>query len=62
MLAESRERERVLTTILDTVDVGIVALDKAGHRLLTNRWQSELGGLGGSRRPFGSRSGRCSSC
>ncbi|MET4093196.1 ATP-binding protein [Arthrobacter sp. UYCu712] len=41
-LAESLERERVLRTILDTVDVGIVALDKTGHRLLTNRWQSEL--------------------
>ena len=42
LLADSRERERLLTTILDTVDVGIVALDAAGRRLLTNSWQSAL--------------------
>ena len=40
LLADSRERERLLNTILDTVDVGIVALDAAGRRLLTNSWQS----------------------
>ncbi|BCW67971.1 hypothetical protein NicSoilB4_27340 [Arthrobacter sp. NicSoilB4] len=44
LLADSRERERLLTTILDTVDVGIVALDAAGRRLLTNSWQSALEG------------------
>ena len=42
LLADSRERERLLITILDTVDVGIVALDAAGRRLLTNSWQSAL--------------------
>lgn len=42
LLAESRERERLLNTILDTVDVGIVAVDAEGRRLLTNSWQSRL--------------------
>jgi signal transduction histidine kinase len=42
LLADSREREQLLNTILDTVDVGIVAVDAAGHRLLTNSWQTEL--------------------
>jgi len=42
LLADSRERERLLNTVLDTVDVGIVALDAAGRRLLTNSWQSAL--------------------
>jgi signal transduction histidine kinase len=42
LLADSRERERLLNTILDTVDVGIVALDAAGRRMLTNSWQSAL--------------------
>ena len=42
LLADSRERERLLNTILDTVDVGIVAVDAGGRRLLTNTWQTEL--------------------
>ncbi|MFE4227493.1 sensor histidine kinase [Arthrobacter sp. NPDC056886] len=42
LLAASREREQLLNTILDTVDVGIVAVDAAGRRLLTNSWQSHL--------------------
>ena len=42
LLADSRERERLLNTILDTVDVGIVAVDAGGRRLLTNSWQTEL--------------------
>lgn len=42
LLADSRERERLLNTILDTVDVGIVAVDANGRRLLTNTWQAEL--------------------
>ena len=42
LLADSRERERLLNTILDTVDVGIVAVDASGRRLLTNTWQAEL--------------------
>ena len=31
-----------MNTILDTVDVGIVAVDAEGRRLLTNSWQSRL--------------------
>ncbi|MCB5282099.1 MULTISPECIES: PAS domain-containing sensor histidine kinase [Micrococcaceae] len=42
LLAASRERERLLKTILDTVDVGIVAVNAAGSRLLTNSWQTAL--------------------
>ena len=42
LLADSRERERLLNTILDTVEVGIVAVDATGRRLLTNSWQSAL--------------------
>jgi signal transduction histidine kinase len=42
LLADSSHRERLLNTILDTVDVGIVAVDADGHRLLTNSWQSQL--------------------
>ena len=42
LLADSREREQLLNTILDTVDVGIVAVDAAGRRLLTNSWQTQL--------------------
>lgn len=48
LLAESRDRERLLHTILDTVDVGIVAVDAAGNRLLTNSWQSQLEASAGS--------------
>ncbi|GAB3531374.1 sensor histidine kinase [Arthrobacter tecti] len=33
------ERERLLETILDTIDVGLVALDSGGRRTLTNRQQ-----------------------
>ncbi|RKR20570.1 sensor histidine kinase [Arthrobacter oryzae] len=42
LLEGSRERERLLNTILDTVDVGIVAVDAGGRRLLTNSWQTQL--------------------
>ncbi len=42
LLADSREREQLLNTILDTVDVGIVAVDATGRRLLTNSWQTQL--------------------
>ncbi len=42
LLADSKEREQLLNTILDTVDVGIVAVDAAGRRLLTNSWQTQL--------------------
>ncbi len=36
---ENTERERLLETILDTIDVGLVALDANGNRTLTNRQQ-----------------------
>ncbi|MDR6413607.1 ATP-binding protein [Pseudarthrobacter sulfonivorans] len=43
LLAASREREKLLMTILDATDVGIVAVDTNGNQLLTNnqmrRWQ-----------------------
>ncbi|YCH16189.1 HAMP domain-containing histidine kinase [Arthrobacter sp. D1-29] len=39
LLAESRERERLLKTILDATDVGIVAVNSNGEHLLTNNQQ-----------------------
>jgi signal transduction histidine kinase len=39
LLAESRDRERLLKTILDTTDVGIIAVDASGESLLTNDQQ-----------------------
>lgn len=36
---KNNERERLLETILDTIDVGLVALDAEGNRTLTNRQQ-----------------------
>ncbi len=55
LLTESRERERLLNAILDTVDVGIVAIDADGRRLLTNSWQTALEA---SAAPAGGRSAR----
>jgi signal transduction histidine kinase len=42
LLKESRERERLLNAILDTIDVGIIAIGADGRRLLTNSWQARL--------------------
>jgi len=53
LLAESRERERLLNTILDTVDVGIVAIDAEGRRLLTNSWQAGLEASAATEGPAG---------
>ncbi|WP_437771265.1 sensor histidine kinase [Arthrobacter sp. KNU40] len=39
LLAASRERETLLKTILDTIDVGIVAVDSQGETLLINNQQ-----------------------
>ncbi|MDI3193753.1 ATP-binding protein [Pseudarthrobacter sp. AL07] len=43
LLAASREREKLLVTILDATDVGIIAVDSIGNQLLANnmmrRWQ-----------------------
>jgi signal transduction histidine kinase len=40
LLHESRDRERLLQTILDTTDVGIIAVDANGQHLLTNNRQT----------------------
>ncbi|MBD1544129.1 diguanylate cyclase [Arthrobacter sp. IA7] len=39
LLVESRHRERLLKTILDTTDVGIVAVDADGQKVLVNNQQ-----------------------
>jgi signal transduction histidine kinase len=39
LLAKSSKRERLLNTILETVDVGLVAVDANGHQILKNRQQ-----------------------
>lgn len=39
LLIQSRSRERLLKTILDAVDVGIVAVDAEGHKVLVNDQQ-----------------------
>lgn len=39
LLAASNKRERLLNTILETVDVGLVAVDAEGHDILMNRQQ-----------------------
>lgn len=42
LLADSNERERLLHTILDTVDVGIIAVDADGKVLLVNDQQNHF--------------------
>ncbi|MCU1515475.1 MAG: diguanylate cyclase [Pseudarthrobacter sp.] len=42
LLAASRDRERLLATILDATDVGIVAVDASGANLLTNSRQKDF--------------------
>lgn len=39
LLIQSRARERLFKTILDTIDVGIVAVDADGHKVLVNDQQ-----------------------
>ncbi|MDR6556001.1 signal transduction histidine kinase [Arthrobacter pascens] len=39
LLIQSRTRERLFKTILDTIDVGIVAVDADGHKVLVNDQQ-----------------------
>lgn len=60
LLAASRDREMLLATILDTIDVGIVAVDSNGETLLTNNQQKEFlrlaapeGGTGAAPKIFG---------
>jgi signal transduction histidine kinase len=40
LLVESRKRERLLKTVLDTIDVGIVAVDADGRTILVNGQQA----------------------
>ncbi|WP_051476663.1 PAS domain-containing sensor histidine kinase [Arthrobacter sp. Br18] len=47
LLQASEERERLLTTILETVDVGLIAVDSNGHSTLTNRQQELFHRLAG---------------
>jgi signal transduction histidine kinase len=42
LLVESRNRERLLKTVLDTIDVGIVAVDADGHKVLVNGQQKDF--------------------
>lgn len=42
LLNSSIERERLLSTVLDTVDVGIVAVDAGGDTFLSNEWLKRL--------------------
>src|ERR671921_2891323 len=39
LLRESREREKLLMTVLDATDVGIAAVDRSGHLLVSNNRQ-----------------------
>ncbi|MEW1805663.1 sensor histidine kinase [Arthrobacter sp. SLBN-53] len=39
LLAASREREKLLETVLDATDVGIAAVDRSGHFLVSNSRQ-----------------------
>lgn len=40
LLVESRKRERLLKTVLDTIDVGIIAVDAEGRTILVNGQQA----------------------
>ncbi|WP_308159829.1 HAMP domain-containing sensor histidine kinase [Arthrobacter sp. ISL-5] len=42
LLIESRNRERLLKTVLDTIDVGIVAVDAGGQNVLVNGQQKDF--------------------
>ncbi|WP_127131105.1 cell wall metabolism sensor histidine kinase WalK [Georgenia sp. SYP-B2076] len=44
-LERSRQQGRLLDSILNTIDVGVIAIDRAGHITLINRAQAEV--LGG---------------
>ncbi len=48
LLRSSNERERLLHTVLDTVDVGVVAVDADGNTILTNHQQNRFHQLGRS--------------
>lgn len=42
LLRASNERERLLSTVLDTVNVGIMVVDTAGDTILTNDWLNQV--------------------
>lgn len=42
LLAVTARRERLLDTVLDTVDVGVLAIDEHGHDVLMNRRQHRI--------------------
>jgi signal transduction histidine kinase len=42
LLKSSKERERLLHTVLDTIDVGVVAVNAEGETILTNHQQNLL--------------------
>ncbi len=42
LLAVTARRERLLHTVLDTVDVGVLAIDEHGHDILMNRRQHRI--------------------
>lgn len=42
LLIDSRNRERLLKTVLDTIDVGIVAVDADGQKVLVNGQQKDF--------------------
>lgn len=58
LLAASTDRERLLQTILDATDVGIVAVDSGGEILLTNNRQRDFERLAGPREGGPSAEGR----
>lgn len=45
LLHSSNERERLLSAVLDTVDVGIMAIDARGDTILANEWLKQLAHL-----------------
>src|SRR4029453_7153089 len=47
LLSASRDRETLLKTILDTIDVGILAVDSTGQTLLTNNQQKAFRRMAG---------------
>jgi signal transduction histidine kinase len=46
LLSSSNERERLLNTVLDTIDVGVVAVDADGTTILTNHQQNRFHQVG----------------
>jgi PAS domain-containing protein len=64
LLTASEKRERLLGTIMDTVSVGVCAVDEQGRNILMNRQQSHhlAGTIGGDPQTPGGRAGGCVRC